>query len=44
VQGDTVNLAARLTARAAAGELLATGALLDRSADPYQTSALPRST
>ncbi|HEX4091618.1 MAG TPA: adenylate/guanylate cyclase domain-containing protein [Trebonia sp.] len=41
VKGDAVNLAARLTAQAAAGELLATAAALDRSEQGYQTSPVP---
>jgi predicted ATPase/class 3 adenylate cyclase len=41
VKGDAVNLAARLTAQAAAGELLATAATLDRSGQGYQTSPVP---
>jgi class 3 adenylate cyclase len=41
VKGDAVNLAARLTARAAAGELLAMPAVLDRSQQRYQTSPVP---
>jgi len=37
VKGDAVNLAARLTAQAAPGELLATAAALDPSAQRYHT-------
>ncbi|HEY2776798.1 MAG TPA: AAA family ATPase [Gaiellaceae bacterium] len=39
VMGDTVNLAARLTARAAKGEILATGDVLQRSRTQFETSA-----
>ncbi len=39
VMGDTVNLAARLTARAAKGEILATGDVLQRSRAQFETSA-----
>lgn len=38
VKGDAVNLAARLTAKAGPGELLATAAVLDQSARAYRTS------
>jgi class 3 adenylate cyclase/tetratricopeptide (TPR) repeat protein len=41
VTGDTVNLAARLTARAAAGEVLATEAALDASSVRYATTSKP---
>jgi class 3 adenylate cyclase/predicted ATPase len=41
VKGDAVNLAARVTAQAAPGELLATAAALDSSAQGYQTSPVP---
>jgi class 3 adenylate cyclase/tetratricopeptide (TPR) repeat protein len=41
VTGDTVNLAARLTARADAGEVLATAAVLDASATRYATKSKP---
>jgi class 3 adenylate cyclase/tetratricopeptide (TPR) repeat protein len=39
VMGDTVNLAARLTARAAPGAILATGDVLDRADLRYDTAA-----
>ncbi|HST14609.1 MAG TPA: adenylate/guanylate cyclase domain-containing protein [Gaiellaceae bacterium] len=39
VMGDTVNLAARLTARAAKGEILATGDVLQRSRTQFETTA-----
>ncbi len=39
VMGDTVNLAARLTARAAKGEILATGDVLQRSRAQFETQA-----
>ena len=39
VMGDTVNLAARLSARAAKGEILATGDVLERSRTRYETTA-----
>jgi class 3 adenylate cyclase/tetratricopeptide (TPR) repeat protein len=41
VTGDTVNLAARLTARAGDGEVLATETVLDASATRYATEARP---
>lgn len=41
VKGDAINLAARLMAKAAPGQLLATAALLDRSTRRYGTSPLP---
>jgi class 3 adenylate cyclase/predicted ATPase len=41
VKGDAVNLAARVTAQAAPGELLATAAALEPSARGYQTSPVP---
>jgi len=41
VKGDAVNLAARLTAQAAPGQLLATPAVLDRSAQGYHASPVP---
>jgi class 3 adenylate cyclase/tetratricopeptide (TPR) repeat protein len=41
VTGDTVNLAARLTARAAVGELLATSTVLDASTTRYATQSKP---
>ena len=40
VMGDTVNLAARLMARAEPGQILATAAVLDRSRAPFETTAL----
>ncbi len=40
VMGDTVNLAARLMARAEPGQVLTTAAVLDRSRAPYETTAL----
>ena len=39
--GDTVNLAARLVARAEPGGLLATGDVLDRSPTQFETEAQP---
>src|SRR5581483_4870834 len=39
VMGDTVNLAARLTARAAKGEILASGEVLQRSRAQFETEA-----
>ena len=39
--GDTVNLAARLMARAAPGEIVATAEVLERSAVRFRTTALP---
>ena len=39
VMGDAVNLAARLTARAAKGEILVTGDVLQRSRAQYETEA-----
>ena len=43
VMGDTVNLAARLAARAEPGEILATGEVLERSRTQFETgAALPR--
>ena len=39
VMGDTVNLAARLTARAAKGEILVTGEVLQRSRAQFETSS-----
>jgi class 3 adenylate cyclase/tetratricopeptide (TPR) repeat protein len=41
VTGDTVNLAARLTARAGAGEVLATAGVLDRATARYETESRP---
>jgi class 3 adenylate cyclase/tetratricopeptide (TPR) repeat protein len=41
VTGDTVNLAARLTARAAVGEVLATSTVLDASTTRYSTQSKP---
>ena len=41
VTGDTVNLAARLTARADAGAVLATSSVLDGAASRYETSSKP---
>jgi len=41
VTGDTVNLAARLTARADAGEVLATAAVLDAATARYETRSKP---
>jgi class 3 adenylate cyclase/tetratricopeptide (TPR) repeat protein len=41
VMGDAVNLAARLTARAQAGEILATGDVLDRARTIYATEKEP---
>jgi len=41
VMGDTVNLAARLTARAEAGQILATADILDRSRTKFETSHQP---
>jgi class 3 adenylate cyclase len=41
VTGDTVNLAARLTARAAVGEVLATSTVLDASTTHYATQSKP---
>jgi class 3 adenylate cyclase/tetratricopeptide (TPR) repeat protein len=41
VMGDTVNLAARLTARAAEREILATADVLDRSRTRFETQAKP---
>jgi len=41
VMGDAVNLAARLVARAAPGQLLATAEILDRSTKTFALSALP---
>jgi class 3 adenylate cyclase/tetratricopeptide (TPR) repeat protein len=40
VMGDTVNLAARLMARAEPGQILATSAVLDRSRATFETEAL----
>jgi class 3 adenylate cyclase/tetratricopeptide (TPR) repeat protein len=40
VMGDTVNLAARLMARAEPSQILATAAVLDRSRATYETTAL----
>ena len=40
VMGDTVNLAARLMAKAAPSEILATADLLERSRLPFETVAL----
>jgi class 3 adenylate cyclase/tetratricopeptide (TPR) repeat protein len=41
VMGDTVNLAARLTARAEPGEILATGEVLERSRTRFETTPQP---
>jgi class 3 adenylate cyclase/tetratricopeptide (TPR) repeat protein len=41
VMGDAVNLAARLTARAQAGDILATGDVLDRARTVYSTEKEP---
>jgi class 3 adenylate cyclase/tetratricopeptide (TPR) repeat protein len=41
VMGDTVNLAARLTARAEPGEILATGEMLERSRTRFETVPQP---
>ncbi len=41
VMGDTVNLAARLVARASPGGLLATGDVLERSATQFETEGQP---
>ncbi len=41
VMGDTVNLAARLTARAEPGQILATGDVLDRAASRFESAAQP---
>ena len=41
VMGDTVNLAARLMAKAAPGQVLATADVLDRSSVRFATTALP---
>jgi len=41
VTGDTVNLAARLAARAESGEVLATAAVLDASTTRYETHSKP---
>ena len=41
VMGDTVNLAARLMAKAAPGQVLATAEVLDRSSVRFVTTALP---
>lgn len=41
VMGDTVNLAARLTARAEPGQILATADVLDRSRTKFETSHQP---
>ncbi len=41
VMGDTVNLAARLAARAEPGGLLATGEVLERSRTQFETTAQP---
>ena len=41
VMGDTVNLAARLAARAEPGEILATGEVLERSRTQFETTAQP---
>ena len=41
VMGDTVNLAARLAARAEPGEILATGEVLERSRTHFETAAQP---
>ncbi len=40
VMGDTVNLAARLMAKAGPGEIYASGSVLERSATRFQTSEL----
>jgi class 3 adenylate cyclase/tetratricopeptide (TPR) repeat protein len=40
VMGDTVNLAARLMARAEPGQILATSEVLDRSRAPFETEPL----
>ena len=40
VMGDAVNLAARLMAKATPGQILATGALLDRSRTQFNTQAI----
>ena len=40
VMGDTVNLAARLMARAEPGQILATADVLDRSRASFETTAL----
>jgi class 3 adenylate cyclase len=41
VMGDTVNLAARVTARAKPGQILATADVLDRARTRYETDAQP---
>jgi tetratricopeptide (TPR) repeat protein len=41
VMGDAVNLAARLMQAAAPGQVLATGAVLDRSATNFEVTGLP---
>ena len=41
IKGDAVNLAARVMGKAAHGEILATAAVLDRSATQFETEALP---
>ncbi len=41
VMGDTVNLAARLMAKASPGQVLATGEVLDRSSVRFATTPLP---
>jgi class 3 adenylate cyclase/tetratricopeptide (TPR) repeat protein len=41
VMGDTVNLAARLTGRAQAGEILATADVLERARTHFETSTQP---
>jgi class 3 adenylate cyclase/tetratricopeptide (TPR) repeat protein len=41
VMGDTINLAARLTARAELGEILATAEVLERSRTTFETSPQP---
>ncbi len=41
VMGDTVNLSARLAARAEPGEILATGEVLERSRTQFETTAQP---
>ena len=41
VTGDTVNLAARLTARADVGDVLATSTVLDASTTRYETKSKP---
>ncbi len=41
VMGDTVNLAARLAARAEPGEILATGEVLERSRTRFETAPQP---